>query len=400
MTSTGRYALKRVLCHLFSGGIAVMLCIPHRYWNNRFAVCFSAVSAAVCFFFFWEERSTFRQRRAIELGAAAFLLLCFLSPLWSAYPLAGLRVAVFYLAAAALGWSAALLFSNTAEETQILGKSIYTALLLTSLYGIWQYVRGGENYAVPLAGRLLPRLSSTLEHGINYSEFTAMAFPPAVVWAAEREKKRQRIVFLGLLLFPAAACLLTYSRTGYVSLALALILLFRPWKKPLVLIPCVLLSGLFLPFPIRQRMMSMLVVTDESASGRFTLWKECLSLWQDHRILGAGLGSANFRSAYLPRFGGTLPFTPPHANMGYLEILFSLGLAGGVSFVLFFFGIFPPLHRAIRKSTGRDKLRLRALQASLAGAALANIPEHLWFYPRTLFFWSVLYGLAYRLSLI
>ena len=95
-----------------------------RYWNNRFAVCFSAVSAAVCFFFFWEERSTFRQRRAIELGAAAFLLLCFLSPLWSAYPLAGLRVAVFYLAAAALGWSAALLFSNTAEETQILGKSI------------------------------------------------------------------------------------------------------------------------------------------------------------------------------------------------------------------------------------------------------------------------------------
>ena len=60
----------------------------------------------------------------------------------------------------------------------------------------------------------------------------------------------------------------------------------------------------------------------------------------------------------------------------------------------FFWGIFPRLFRAAGKAEGKNRWPLAALIASLAGAAVGNIPEHIWFYPRVFFAWCVVFGLA------
>ena len=88
-------------------------------------------------------------------------------------------------------------------------------------------------------------------------------------------------------------------------------------------------------------------------------------------------------------------FQPPHANMGYLEIFLSLGVVGLCAFLVFYFGIFFRLGRAARRlEDNRERWPLYALAAALAGAALGNLPEHVWFYPRVMFAWCLVFGLA------
>ena len=143
----------------------------------------------------------------------------------------------------------------------------------------------------------------------------------------------------------------------------------------------------------------MLDFSNASASGRFVLWSECLAVWKDHWLLGIGLGPENFSAAYAPYATGLLDFQPPHPNMLYLEMFLSTGIVGGLLFCGFFFGIFVRLRRAVRaKPEKRNRRETQALIAALAGAALGGIPEYIWFYPRILFFWCALFGMALAIS--
>ena len=184
-------------------------------------------------------------------------------------------------------------------------------------------------------------------------------------------------------------------------LALALVLLLW-YKKKILLLPAAALGigALFLlPESLQARFLSMLDFSNASASGRFVLWSECLAVWKDHWLLGIGLGPENFSAAYAPYATGLLDFQPPHSNMLYLEMFLSTGIVGGLLFCGFFFGIFVRLRRAMRaRPEKRDRREAQALIAALAGAALGGIPEYIWFYPRILFFWCALFGMALAVS--
>ena len=254
---------------------------------------------------------------------------------------------------------------------------------------------------MPIGGEMYRRLGATLEHGINCGEFLAMALPIALVWALTAPTKARRIALTVPLLLPCAAILLTYARTGWIMLALALVLLLW-YEKKILLLPAAALGigALFLlPESLQARFLSMLDFSNASASGRFVLWSECLAVWKDHWLLGIGLGPENFYAAYAPYATGLLDFQPPHSNMLYLEMFLSTGIVGGLLFCGFFFGIFVRLRRAMRaKPEKRDRWETQALIAALAGAALGGIPEYVWFYPRILFFWCVLFGMALAVS--
>ena len=188
---------------------------------------------------------------------------------------------------------------------------------------------------------------------------------------------------------------------GAAIVALALVLLLW-YKKKILLLPAAALGigALFLlPESLQARFLSMLDFSNASASGRFVLWSECLAVWKDHWLLGIGLGPENFSAAYAPYATGLLDFQPPHSNMLYLEMFLSTGIVGGLLFCGFFFGIFVRLRRAVRaRPEKRDRWEAQALIAALAGAALGGVPEYIWFYPRILFFWCALFGMALAVS--
>ena len=372
-----------------------MMCVPHGWWSNLYGVGFALAAAALCL----RGQRVDKGELPLLVGWGVFLAWCFVTAPGAFSPAGALRVAVFYLAGAALMGCARGVF-RTAEDARILFGWIYAALLFTAVYGFAIYALGRDGYGAAVDDSIVPRLGSTLEHGINYGEFAAMAFPGAIGFALDRRGQAHRLFAAALLLLPAAAIALTYARTGWIALAFSLgIVLYTRRKRALIPSAAVAAALLtLLPGSVAARALSMLTWSDSAASGRFTLWRECLAMLRSHWLLGVGLGPQNFYRAYLPFSTGKLPFAPPHANMGYLEMSLSLGILGGTAYLVFFFGVFFCLRRAYRRAEGEQRRAISVTGAALAGAALANIPEHLWFYPRVYFFWCVLYGLALGLA--
>lgn len=381
-------------------GTGVMLCVPHGAWNNLYAVLFALAALLVYWFDCAARKETPRSIASLGPAALGFLLMTVLCTLWAENKAGSLRVALFFWTGFLLAYLAAAQF-RTRTERRTAAAILYITLLAVSLYGLWNYLTGTESSDVPIDGEMYRRLGATLEHGINCGEFLAMALPIALVWALTAPTKARRIALTVPLLLPCAAILLTYARTGWIMLALALVLLLW-YKKKILLLPAAALGigALFLlPESVQARFLSMLDFSNASASGRFVLWGECFALWKEKWLLGIGLGPENFYAAYAPHATGLLNFQPPHSNMLYLEMFLSTGILGGLLFCGFFFGIFARLHRARHAiPEKRDRWEAQALIAALAGAALGGIPEYIWFYPRILFFWCALFGMAIAVS--
>ena len=381
-------------------GMGAMLCVPHGAWNNLYAVLFALAALLVYWFGCAARKDTPRNIGDLGPAALGFLLMTVLCTLWAGNKAGNLRVALFFWTGFLLAYLTAAQF-RTRTDRRTAAAALCITLLAVSLYGLWNYVTGAEASDVPIDGEMYRRLGATLEHGINCGEFFAMALPVALVWALTAPTKARRIALTVPLLLPCAAILLTYARTGWIMLALALVLLLW-YKKKILLLPAAALGigALFLlPESLQARFLSMLDFSNASASGRFVLWSECLAVWKDHWLLGIGLGPENFYAAYAPHATGLLNFQPPHSNMLYLEMFLSTGIVGGLLFCGFFFGIFVRLRRAMRaRPEKRDRWETQALIAALAGAALGGIPEYIWFYPRILFFWCALFGMALAVS--
>ena len=381
-------------------GMEAMLCVPHGAWNNLYAVLFALAALFVYWFDCAARKETPRSIASLGPAVLGFLLMTVLCTLWAENRAGNLRVALFFWTGFLLAYLAAAQF-RTRNERRTAAAILYITLLGISLFGLWNYLTGTESSDVPIDGEMYRRLGATLEHGINCGEFLAMALPVALVWALTARTKARRIALAVPLLLPCAAILLTYARTGWIMLALALVLLLW-YKKKILLLPAAALGigALFLlPESVQARFLSMLDFSNASASGRFVLWGECFALWKEKWLLGIGLGPENFYTAYAPHATGLLNFQPPHSNMLYLEMFLSTGILGGALFCVFFFGIFARLHRARHAiPEKRDRWEAQALIAALAGAALGGIPEYIWFYPRILFFWCTLFGMAIAVS--
>ena len=319
-----------------------------------------------------------------------------LCTLWAGNKRGNLRVALFFWTGFLLAYLTAAQF-RTRTERRAAAAALYITLLAVSLYGLWNYVTGAEASDVPIDGEMYRRLGATLEHGINCGEFLAMALPIALVWVLTAPTKARRIALTVPLLLPCAAILLTYARTGWIMLALALVLLLW-YKKKILLLPAAALGigALFLlPESLQARFLSMLDFSNASASGRFVLWSECLAVWKDHWLLGIGLGPENFSAAYAPYATGLLDFQPPHSQHAVSGMFpLSTGIVCGLCSAAFFFPAFSCGCTA-RCAPGPKSLgtvgKRRPLIAALAGAALGGIPEYIWFpHPRILFFWCAL----------
>ena len=172
-------------------GAALMFCLPHAVWNNLYGVLFAA-AALVLYWWDCAARSV-RPWNPAGLGGGVwvFLAMCLICSLWAVFKAASLRVALFYLTGFVLAYLTAASFREK-ESAEILTASLYAALLFTAVYGLAVYAAAGSAYTVPIGGREVPRLCSTLEHAINYGEFVALLLPPALVWALQRQAKASR----------------------------------------------------------------------------------------------------------------------------------------------------------------------------------------------------------------
>ena len=396
----------RVLFPLF---VALMYICPHDYWNNLYGL-----AGALGFLVLYLGVCAARGREPMDPTALGLPFLLFgcalvLSLTFSHAFSDSVRVLLLFFAALLLCYLGAAYVRDRDSLMTLLG-FLYAAVMITALYALAQRVIGvkvsasltdlDNNKGVP------GRVYASLDNPNNFAEFLVLFTPLAAVWAVNVKAKFRNLplnFFLCCALaVPALAMLMTYSRSGWISIVIAAgILLWFGEKRvlPLLALAAVLAVPL-LPQSIMTRLSTLFVGHhDSSSSFRMRLWVGVLMMLMDHGVTGIGLGPGSFAALYPYYARKEAKVGPVHSHNVWFELLLELGIAGLLSFLWFFL-------RTLRKTgcglgASRCPLRRLSLAACLAGivgVSFAFLVEYVWYYPRILFAFFLCCGFAIGLA--
>jgi exopolysaccharide production protein ExoQ len=167
-------------------------------------------------------------------------------------------------------------------------------------------------------------------------------------FAKFKSVRRKKIVYFGIIVVALIFLVLTKSRMPFAATIFAILvywsLLSSRLNKAAILIPvCILsiLSYFFLEdyFKVLDGLLRTFGRGEEgeatlgTLTGRLTLWKECLRMVSFRPLLGYGYNSY-LSPNHLKTITSAIGFTPSSPHSGYIDALFSLGVAGFATLTL------------------------------------------------------------------
>ena len=398
--------INRTLCRLprynlgWLYGIVFLVCYlcPDWLWRNQYSLVLSGLLFGAMLLDAWDrDQSAFRVRD-VGLWLPIFAFSTGLAVI-NAYDRGeALRVFCFYLSAFAFCVSLVGTVTNRGRLVSILG-FIYLTLLLTAAYAIVQRIQGVEVSAALTDLRMnagMPgRVYSTLENPNNYAEFIVLTFPVSLIFCTGIVDRRWKTICTASLVVPVVALLMTYSRSGWVSFALAAVVFLALWDKrllPLVVVAAVVALPI-LPDSVFNRILTIGNTADSSNRYRLYIWSSVLQMLGDYGLTGIGLGPGNFIPLYA-NYSSSMASVAYHSHMLYLEVWLETGLIGILSFLAMYLGIIRRGLRAIRHADPLVRNVLIAAISSLVGVSFVCAAEYIWFYPRVMFAFFILLGVT------
>lgn len=380
--------------------ICLMFIIPHDYWSNPIA--FAAVLAIFVLYLLMVSAGKRKIYYLHDMGfpILLFAIACVISLAFSFDRSDSFRVLLFYITSLLFLYVIAADITTRDRMMKLLG-FIYIAVILSALYAIYQRFVGvavsasltdlTTNEGVP------GRVYGTLGNPNNFAEFLVIMTPLSAVFAANIKKTWIRIPFCIGIVFPLIALIMTYSRSGWISMLLAcIVFVYFSDKK---LIPAFFLICIaaipFLPDSVMVRIASLFNSKDSSDMFRLYVWSGTLKMVHDYFITGIGLGPGSFALIY-PHYANTHALIGvPHSHMVYMELDIELGILGFISFMWFMLRLWKDSACSLLKSSDKMiKFVLIACISSLIGISFLFGVEYVWYYPRTFFAYFILAGIA------
>ncbi|MDI6893218.1 MAG: O-antigen ligase family protein [Bacillota bacterium] len=267
---------------------------------------------------------------------------------------------------------------------------------LAGVVGIWQYVSGWtppQSWVDPRFEGEITRVVGTFTNPTFFAEMMGLALPVTVALAVARRPWRERMVLGGFALLQAGGMLLSFSRGGWLGLAISLAVLTVLYDRRLLVLGIVLVLAAphVLPPVLVERFASSFSLEDTSNSYRVFIWRGSWALARAYLWTGTGLGADSFVYTY-PEY--MIIQTPaPHAHSTFLEMLVELGVPGLAALLWFLLMWAWEVGKGVRRFTATTALGAGIL-ATVAGHLLHGLVEFTWYSPRiTLVFWALL-GLA------
>ncbi len=392
---------------LLGAYICAMFIMPHEMWNNSYFILAAAGFLVLYLILCGCGKRTLLTPDKLGFPLLLFAVILCLSLLFSHARSDSMRIVIFFIASFAFTY---VIASDITDDKRLakLMAFIYIAVILTALYAIAQRVFGlvwaDASYTdLTINGDIPGRVTSTLDNPNNYAEFLILFVPLCAGFAGSRKNTAAcTLLFIGLI-FPAVALLMTYSRSGWISLMLAAFVYI--WLRNKKLIPVFFMLAIaaipFLPSSITSRIASMFTrfsstgYVDSSFVHRLNLWEAVGYMIRDFGITGIGLGPKAFAAVY-PDYSvmGTNDGAF-HTQSLYLELIVSIGVLGFVSFVWAILRTIKNSVIAYRKASGTAYFALVACISSFIGIAFSCIVEYIWFYPRIMFAYFILLGISY-----
>ena len=133
---------------------------------------------------------------------------------------------------------------------------------------------------------------------------------------------------------------------------------------------------------------------DSSASHRLKLWEAVGYMIRDYGVTGIGLGPKAFAAVYPSYSVMGASDGAYHTQSLFLELIVEAGALGLISFVWMALRNIKNCVIAHRSASGTVYFVLIACAASFIGIAFSCIVEYIWFYPRILFAYFILFGIS------
>ena len=398
-----RFVRGSFVCSL-NGLLAIFIffvaLVPHDMWNNMYMLLGAIGISGIYFLVLLSGRNLGKSVKGIWLPLLIFMMATVSGVLVSHDRSDSVRVLMFFVASFLICLDIYGSVDSYEKMKQFM-TVVFVGILLTSVYAFYQRAAGVEISAsltdLTLNKDMPGRVFSTMGNPNNYAEFLVLLLPFCFAYALNAKTLGRQTLLLVFCMLPVGALLMTYSRSGWISFAIALVVFAWFYNKKLI--PILIVVGLLcvplLPSSIINRILTIGNLEDSSSSYRLLSWEGVLKmLGNGYALQGIGLGPNAFSTVY-PPYAEARAAVAPHSHMLYLEILVEMGIVGLLSFVWFVCALVrrsgAAVHRAVRPEV---KNMLIAGVSALSGIAFISMVEYVWFYPRVMFTFFVTAGLT------
>ncbi len=336
----------------------------------------------------------------IQPALSVFLFVIVFYSLTSLTPGGSTRELGLYLSALAL---MIILFNHIQKKDQLYVFLVLSLLaaFIVSLYGIYQYIIGVPVQAAwvdvehhPL---LQTRVYSVFGNPNVLAEYLILIIPFGLALFLTARNTWKKLLFLCITAAMGITMLMTFSRGGWMGLAVAITIfaLLRDRRVFVLLFLLVLAAVVYMPDVVLQRAATMFSVTDSSNLYRITVWQESLNIARDYWSTGVGFGHKAFQEIY-PYYMITRVKAPFHVHNTFLQYLVETGVLGLMALLWLLASIFKQGLKGLQRL--QDGFLRHVLMASLAATAgiLAHgLGEHVLYLPKIIFLFWINVGIIF-----
>lgn len=396
-------ALEKLTLPVLCAMLLFMFVMPQEHWNNMYSLAFAVM--ALLLFWLSGVRDESRRLSLQGLGGwtVVFFAITLASTFWSLDFGTSIRYMAFWITSFIV---IMVLVSLVRNERQLIAVVICMAIgmLIASGYAVMQRAGGLEASAVlsdmKLNSGMPGRVYSFFENPNSFANVLVLFAPVMLTMGLDKHHKVRSAFFLFVFLVGALALVMTYSRGGWIAIALSmftLILIAEPKYAPLlIVVGCAALP--ILPENIVNRIITIFT-GDSSISTRMYLYDGAFGAIASSPIIGVGLGSevtgiaATASGRYL--LAETMPFV--HSHNLYFEIWAETGVVGLVAFLFAMFYALQKTGRAARNKSASKTARCisAGMMAAFVGSLFFGVTDYPWCYPRVL----VMFWFAFALML-
>jgi putative inorganic carbon (HCO3(-)) transporter len=332
--------------------------------------------------------------RVVGLLALVYLLCTFTSvaPKQSLYT--GLLTAMFLLFSLAVYYSIGTYSAlRRAFVLMALGG------VAVSLYGFWQWLHPGSYESgwldEDMFSTIIFRVYATFGNPNVLGEYFLLVIPFSFALTLTAPNRRKKVLWALATALMLGCMLLTYSRGCYLGLLVAacifLVLLDRRFL--ILLAVAAVLSPLYVPSTIWERILSIGNLSDTSTSYRVNIWIGTLKMLKDFWFCGVGPGEGAFNTVY-PLYSLSA-IDAPHSHSLYLQLLCDTGVPGLLTFLWLVGSLFRSLFTSLRRSRCREtKLFSMAGISAFAGFLLQSLTDYSFYNYRVKLLFFILVGLC------
>lgn len=379
--------------------IGAMFCVPHSFWNNIYGLAISfLVFAWVIYGYATNKKNVHVRPDRTYLSLIMFFAALTFSLVVSKAVGDSIRIYIFFVTSILLCTAISMFVANKDSFRKICFM-LFLCVVVTGLAGVIQAALKIEADAsltdLTLNADMPGRVFATMGNPNNFAQMLVLFMPFAMAFVLTAKGVGKKILLCLCMLIPFVALLQTYSRSGWIAFAVAVMVFVALANRravPFLFFICIIAIPL-LPQSVLNRILTIGNLEDSSSSFRLVIWEGALKMLSEVWVTGVGIGPGAFKEVY-PIFAMGNTRDAAHCHMQFLEVFLETGILGFTSFLWMTFTVIKRSFIASSSKNNDVKYFGAAAAASMTSIIFIGFFEYYWFYPRVMFAFFISTGLA------